>query len=79
MRSGLFVLLIACCATGAAFAPVEQPILLYNGSPSAPIGFYVRDLRPIGLLGATGAERQHQGGDEDRQEAFRWHGSLGLG
>ncbi len=41
--------LAAICATAAALAPIPGPALLYNGSPSAPIGFFVRDTRPIGV------------------------------
>ena len=45
----ILLALAALCAMGAALAPFPGPLLLYNGSPSAPVGFFVRDSNPIGV------------------------------
>ncbi|KAF0180773.1 MAG: putative conjugal transfer protein [Caulobacteraceae bacterium] len=37
--------LLACCLLLARF----PAWVIYNGSPSVPVGFYIRDQRPLGL------------------------------
>ena len=73
-------LLIAACAAGLAFlvAPGHRsPLLIYNGSPSAPVGFYLRaghtpslgDYVIVRTVDAAPAYARERGFD-DRSDRF---------